>query len=74
MFIVNSINSMALEDTDVDSISELIDDAEDYLSDSAGPEEYLLRWKIPLHKIPALPHGYPGSGKGFPHYCLRNCP
>lgn len=33
MFIVNSINSMALEDTDVDSISELIDDAEDYLSD-----------------------------------------
>ena len=33
MLIVNSINSMALEDTDVDSISELIDDAEDYLSD-----------------------------------------
>ena len=33
MLIVNSINSMALEDTDVDSISEMIDDIEDYLYD-----------------------------------------
>ena len=41
LLIVNTINSMALEDTGADSLSEIINDAEDFISDFGYAEDEL---------------------------------